>query len=73
LGDGLASRSAEFEMPWRQQKGSQEQRESFVKEAFRGEKPFGQLCREFRIRAHPFSGIGTTKCHPILRQSVTQT
>jgi transposase-like protein len=36
-------------MPWRQEKGSQEQRENFVREAFRGEKLFGQLCREYRI------------------------
>jgi transposase-like protein len=36
-------------MPWRQEKGPQEQRESFVKEALGGERPFGQLCREYRI------------------------
>lgn len=40
---------SKFGMPWRQEKGSQEQRESFVKEALGGEKPFGQLCREYRI------------------------
>jgi transposase-like protein len=36
-------------MPWRKEKGSQEQRESFVKGAFSGDKPFGQLCREYGI------------------------
>ena len=36
-------------MPWRQAKGTQQSRESFVKEAFEGEKPFGQLCQEYRI------------------------
>jgi transposase-like protein len=49
LGYSVESRGAEFGMPWRQEKGSQEQRESFVKEAFGGEKPFGQLCRQYRI------------------------
>ena len=49
LGYSIESRGAEFGMPWRQEKGSQEQRESFVKEAFGGEKPFGQLCRQYRI------------------------
>jgi len=45
----LALGGANFEMPWREEKGSQEQRESFIKAAFSGEKPFGQLCREYRI------------------------
>jgi transposase-like protein len=49
LGDSFWSRDAEFGMPWRQEKGSQQQRESFVKEAFGGEKSFGRLCREYRI------------------------
>jgi transposase len=49
LGDTFGWRGAKFEMLWRQEKGSQEQRESFVKEAFGREKPFGQLCQEYRI------------------------
>jgi Helix-turn-helix domain len=49
LGYSFESRGAEFGMPWRQEKGSQQQRESFVKEAFGGEKAFGQLCQEYRI------------------------
>jgi len=48
LGYSFWLRGTEFGMPWRQEKGSQEQRECFVKEAFGGEKPFGQLCREYR-------------------------
>ena len=36
-------------MPWRQERGSQEQRESFVKEALNGEKAFVELCLEYRI------------------------
>jgi transposase-like protein len=38
-----------FWMPWRQEKGSKEQRESFIKEALGGERPFGQLCRDYQI------------------------
>src|SRR5215469_14128042 len=68
LGDTFYWRSAEFGMPWRQAKGLQQSRESFVKEAFEGEKPFGQLCQEYRISRKT---MVTEKCHPILRQSVT--
>jgi transposase-like protein len=49
LGDTLGSGVAELGMPWREEKGSQEQRENFVKEAFGGEKAFRELCREYRI------------------------
>lgn len=36
-------------MPWKQEKGLQEQRERFVSEALGREKTFGQLCREYQI------------------------
>ena len=36
-------------MPWKQEKGLQEQREGFVREALGKEKPFGQLCLEYQI------------------------
>jgi transposase-like protein len=49
LGDTLGLGVAELGMPWREEKGSQEQRENFVKEAFDGEKAFRELCREYRI------------------------
>lgn len=36
-------------MPWKEEETLQQQRESFVKEAFSREKLFGELCREYRI------------------------
>jgi transposase-like protein len=36
-------------MPWKQEKGLEEQRERFVREALVKEKTFGQLCREYQI------------------------
>lgn len=49
LGDTLRWPGPEFGMPWREEKGSQEQRESFIKVLLEGERSFGQLCREYRI------------------------
>ena len=48
-GDTLKISWADFEMPWKQERGLQEQRENFVREALGKEKPFGQLCREYQI------------------------
>jgi len=40
---------ADSAMPWKQEKGLEEQRERFVREALVKEKTFGQLCREYQI------------------------
>jgi len=48
-GDTLTLSWANIGMPWKQEKGLQEQRESFVREALGEEKSFGQLCREYQI------------------------
>jgi transposase len=36
-------------MPWKQEKGLEEQRESFITEVLGKEKSFGRLCREYQI------------------------
>jgi transposase len=48
-GDTLKVSQTQLGMPWKEEKALQQQRESLVKEAFRKEKPFRELCKEYQI------------------------